>query len=87
MRAFFGINMAMGITDMPEYEDYWSADPLLRNDYIASIMPRIRYEKLCQYTHCSVPQREDRADKQYTTCLCVCVGDGKINNLQGMYQH
>ena len=63
MRAFFGINMAMGITDMPEYKDYWSADPLLRNDYIASIMPRIRYEKLCQYMHCSVPQREDRADK------------------------
>ena len=63
MRAFFGINMAMGITDMPEYKDYWSADPLLRNDYIASIMPRIRYEKLCQYMHCSVPQREDHADK------------------------
>ena len=47
MRAFFAINMAMGISESPEYKDFWCADPVLRNMFVASTMPRLRYEKLC----------------------------------------
>ena len=63
MRAFFAINMAMGISENPEYKDFWCADPVLRNMFVASTMPRLRYEKLCQYLHCSVVEDEDAGDR------------------------
>ena len=63
MRAFFAINMAMGISEKPEYKDFWCADPVLRNMFISSTMPRLRYEKLCHYLHCSVVENEDAGDK------------------------
>ena len=33
MEAFIGINVAMGLKDMPEYKDHWSIDPLLNDPY------------------------------------------------------
>ena len=62
-RAFFAIDMAMGISENPEYKDFWCADPVLRNMFIASTMPRLRYETLCQYLHCSVVENEDAGDR------------------------
>ena len=54
---------AMGISENPEYKDFWCADHVLRNMFVPSTMPRLRYEKLCQYLHCSVVENEDGGDR------------------------
>ena len=51
MKAFVGINIAMGVKDLPEYRDYWSEEPILHDAYVANVMSRHRYEKLVQYFH------------------------------------
>ena len=63
MMAFVGLNIAMGITDLPEYRDYWSEDPILHDTFVASVMARRRYEKLGQYFHCSLAGEEMTCDK------------------------
>ena len=76
MKAFIAINIIMGIKDLSEYVDYWSTDPILHDPFVANTMPRRRYEKLCQFMHCSIAADEDRADKLVPTrcalsSLCV----------------
>ena len=63
MEAFVGINIAMGITDLPEYRDYWAEDPTLHDAFTAGVMSRRRYEKLVQYFHCSLAADEEADDK------------------------
>ena len=63
MMAFVGLNIVMGITDLPEYRDYWSEDPILHDTFVASVMARRRYEKLGQYFHCSLAGEEMAGDK------------------------
>ena len=63
MEAFIGINVAMGLKDMPEYKDYWSTDPVLNDHYISGVMSRHRYEKISQYLHVTKPGEEDPTDK------------------------
>ncbi|MEG7522412.1 MAG: transposase, partial [Chromatiales bacterium] len=58
-----GINIAMGLKVMSEYSDYWSEHPLFGCPYIKSVMAKRRYEKLCQYLHCSLPTEEAAGDK------------------------
>ena len=40
IKAFVGINILMGLKQMPEYNDYWSNDPMLNDSYIASCMSK-----------------------------------------------
>ena len=63
MKAFVGINIAMGVKDLPEYRDYWSEEPILHDAFVAGVMSRRRYEKLVQYFHCSLPDDEVADDK------------------------
>ena len=63
MKAFVVINIAMGISNLPEYKDYWSEEPILHSAYIAKIILRRGCEKLCQYFHWSLAGNEDAADK------------------------
>ena len=63
MRAFFAVNMRMNISEFFQDEDFWSEDPVLQVSYVASIMSQLRFEKLCQYLHCSVPHDKDPNDK------------------------
>jgi len=53
----------MGIHDLPEYRDYWSSDTALNVAYVSSKMSPHRYEKLCEYFHCSDPNNADPEDK------------------------
>ena len=63
MRGFVAINFAMGINDSPEYKDPRSTDTTTHNIFISSVMPRNRYEKLCQYMHSSLAVNEIQGDK------------------------
>ena len=62
MKAFVAINITMGIINASEYADHWSTEPILHNSFVSSIMPRRRYEKLCQLVHCSLAAEEDQTD-------------------------
>ena len=53
----------MGIHNFPEYRDYWSSDLALNVPYVSNKMSRHRYEKLCEYFHCSDPNNADPEDK------------------------
>ena len=66
MKCFIGINILMGIHNLPEYRDYWSSDLALKVPYVSNKMSRHRYEKLCEYMylHCSDPNNADPEDKR-----------------------
>uniref|UniRef100_A0ABM0MWB4 PiggyBac transposable element-derived protein 4-like n=1 Tax=Saccoglossus kowalevskii TaxID=10224 RepID=A0ABM0MWB4_SACKO len=48
----------MGVDSKPEIADYWSTYQAIRNDYIANVMSRNRYQKLMQYFHCNNPETD-----------------------------
>ena len=51
MRAFFAMNIVMGIISLPSYDMYWKADSRLNQCSVSSVMTKRRYEKLSQYIH------------------------------------
>ena len=53
MHAFLGILILMGIDPMHEVADYWSMKRSLRNEFIAGVMSRNRFQKIMQYFHCN----------------------------------
>ena len=63
IKAFVALNIIMGVKNLPEYAVYRSTEPILYYAFVAAIMPRRRYEKLCQFMHYSIAAEEDRADK------------------------
>ena len=75
MRAFFGMNLIMGINNLPMYKLYWHKDSFLGNAGIKQIMPVKRYEKLCQYLHVSdranEPNHQGNYDKLYKNLVCA----------------
>ena len=67
MRAFLGIQIFMGISELPRYEMYWSKNPFLANEGVKLTMTQNRYEKLQEYYHVSDRGREpaSRPDPLY----------------------
>ena len=53
MQAFFGFIIAMGVVRMPEFDDYWSTDPIFRNSWFSSIFSRDRFKQILRYLHCA----------------------------------
>ena len=51
IKAFFAINIIMGLHSFPELDSYWSTDDRLGVPGIAKIMPKHRYKKINQYLH------------------------------------
>jgi len=51
IKSYFAILLCMAIVDLPQKRMYWSEDPLLRQNYIASIMPRLRFEMISAALH------------------------------------
>ncbi|XP_036364210.1 piggyBac transposable element-derived protein 5-like [Octopus sinensis] len=51
IRAFFAINIIIGIRQLPRISNYWSDLELLRDEYVSSIMTEIRFVKLNKYLH------------------------------------
>lgn len=51
IKKFFAINLLMGLKKLPSYTDYWSSDPMMRDNYISSIMPRNRFSWLISNVH------------------------------------
>lgn len=51
MKAFIEIILYMSILQLPAMEMYWSTDYMFGNLFIPNIMPRDRFDKICQYFH------------------------------------
>ncbi|XP_069752086.1 piggyBac transposable element-derived protein 4-like [Narcine bancroftii] len=51
IKAFFAINIMMGIKQLPRISLYWSQDTALRCPWITSAMSRDRFWKISQYLH------------------------------------
>lgn len=70
IKVFLGINLLMGIKRLPSYRDYWSSNPLLRDEYISSAMSRDRFSWFLSNFHINdnstQPRRNDpNYDKLY----------------------
>ena len=63
MKASVALNFIMGLKNLTEYADYRSTEPILHDAFVAAIMRRRRYEKLCQFMHCSIAADEEQASK------------------------
>ena len=52
MKAFVGMLIIMGIVVLPRLELYWTTShPLIATSGIASVMPRVRFERLFCFLH------------------------------------
>lgn len=82
IQVFFGIFIWMGLNVRPALSDYWSNDPLYKNDFISNLMKRNRFELLMRMLHFNdnqIPNQNDKLVKirPFLTLL--------KNNIQSVY--
>ncbi|XP_053393472.1 piggyBac transposable element-derived protein 4-like [Mercenaria mercenaria] len=65
MKAYLGINILMGIKELPEVEMYWSTDPFIGNTGIQQVMTCNRFHKITLYFHASNPDTKPRGTPAY----------------------
>ena len=41
----------MGLIGMPSNNHYWKTDPLFRNQFLASVMGRAKFEAIMRFLH------------------------------------
>lgn len=70
IRAFLGITIAMGLTQVPHINLYWSKDDIFYNKFIANVLSRDRYLLLLKLLHFQNNETCDMSDRLY-----------KINNI------
>lgn len=85
MKAYLGLNIVMGINQLPSYKDYRSKDLFLGNEGTKSIMTVRRYEKITEYFHVSdranEPARRARNfDKLYKVREVITMARRNFNN-------
>ena len=51
MLAFLGLNIAMGVVNLPEVNMYWSVNPLLEHPWFRSVLPRNRFKQIVRFFH------------------------------------
>ena len=49
--AFLGINIAMGIVNLPTVREYWSTNPILCHPWFGQVMSRDRFYNINRYLH------------------------------------
>ena len=61
--AFIGVNLAMGVVQLPSAVDYWSIDPILAHPWFRTVLTRFRFRQILRYLHVAdnskVLQRSD----------------------------
>lgn len=51
MKRFFGLVIYMGIVRLPKLADYWSREPMYKNEFASTSMSRNRFELLLRMVH------------------------------------
>lgn len=62
LKTFLGINLLMGIKNLPSYRDYWSSQKELNDPYISSLMPVKRFSWFLTNLHISDKSLEPKRD-------------------------
>ena len=70
MHAFLGLNIAMGVSDLPEIHDYWATEPAFEMPWYRSVMSCDRFTQILRCLHCSnsnaaKPRTDPEYDKQF----------------------
>lgn len=67
MKAFIGMNIAMGVVNLPEINMYWSTDPILEHSWFRTILSRNRFKQILRFFHLSDNSKKDQHndDKLY----------------------
>lgn len=65
IRAFLGVTLAMGLTQVPSLNLYWSKDKLFHNQFISSVMSRDRYFLLLKFLHFVDNSTADTTNRLY----------------------
>jgi len=60
LRAFIGINIAMGMLRLPQICDYWSSNEVLSTPWFGTIMARDRFFDILRYLHLSDSSSQDK---------------------------
>lgn len=68
MKAFIGCLIVMGIHQLPALKHYWSSDPFLHVEAVASVMTANRFKKIVENLHCNdndtqPPKTDPKFDK------------------------
>ena len=53
MKAFLGVNIAMGIANLKRLADYWSTEPITSIPWYSTIFSRTRFLQILRYLHCN----------------------------------
>ena len=61
--AFLGLNIAMGMADLPSIRDYWSSEPLLHMPWYGSVMSRNKFCDILSAIHCANNEHPNEEDK------------------------
>ena len=64
LRAYFGVLIAMGITNLPELHMYWSTDPMYGNEGIKKVFSRDRFKEIGRFLHFSNSAEEPKRGEQ-----------------------
>ncbi|CAG2252725.1 unnamed protein product [Mytilus edulis] len=85
--AFIGMQILMGINQLPDYSFYWSNNKYLGNQGFKEVMSVKRYEKLNQYIHCNdietdVPVDQPGHDKLHKIRPLI---DSSLQNFAARY--
>jgi hypothetical protein len=63
MQAFIGVVVAMGLVRLPELDDYWSTDMIMRHPWFSAVFPRTRFKQILRYLHCEDNRNSNKDDK------------------------
>ena len=47
--AFIGVNLAMGVVQLPSADDYWSIDSILAHPWFRAVLTRFRFRQILRY--------------------------------------
>ena len=77
IKAYIGLRLYMSIVDLPEMKMFWNDDAFFGNFAIANVMPRDRFNKLCQYFHVNdkigYNRNDPRRDRLHLICPMMIV--------------
>lgn len=49
--SYIGMNIAMGVVDLPEITDYWTREPILQSPWFPSVMSLKRFKAILHFLH------------------------------------
>ena len=49
--GYIGLNIAMGVVNLPNIQDFWTTEPILQTTWFFTVMSQIKFLTLSRYLH------------------------------------